>query len=144
VIAASSVRAHQLVWGELREAPPLPEVLRAIAERVRDAVLLVHQRAIDVAFLRRAFLRHDLEWPRPRVVDTVDLLYAVARRERFRSPELPADLPTLNLTHARRKYGLPEYQAHDALTDAVATAELFLVLRKVLGARTLRDLKPSR
>ena len=62
----------------------------------------------------------------------------------MRRPELPADRPVLNLTMARRKYGLPDYQAHDALTDAVATAELFLVLRKVIGARTLRHLHPRR
>jgi DNA polymerase-3 subunit epsilon len=48
---------------------------------------------------------------------------------------------TVNLAGARRNHGLPDYQAHDALTDAVATAELFLVLRKVLGARTVRDLR---
>jgi DNA polymerase-3 subunit epsilon len=57
---------------------------------------------------------------------------------------MSADVPTLNLARARRKYGLPEYQAHDALTDAVATAELFLVLRKAVAARTLRDLHPRR
>jgi DNA polymerase-3 subunit epsilon len=49
-------------------------------------------------------------------------------------------VPVLNLSRARREHGLPEYQAHDALTDALAAAELFLVLRKELGARTLRDL----
>ena len=27
---------------------------------------------------------------------------------------------------ARQRYGLPEYRAHDALTDALAAAELFL------------------
>jgi DNA polymerase-3 subunit epsilon len=144
VINPESVRAHQLVWGELREAPPLSGVLREIAERLKDAVLIVHHRAIDVAFLRAAFDRHDLSWPRPQVVDTVDLLLHAARREHMRRPELPADRPALNLTAARRKYGLPDYQAHDALTDAVATAELFLVLRKVLGVRTLRHLHPTR
>jgi DNA polymerase-3 subunit epsilon len=77
-------------------------------------------------------------------VDTVDLLLEAARREHLRHPELPADRPALNLTVARRKYGLPDYQAHDALTDAVATAELFLVLRKVLGARKLRHLRARR
>jgi DNA polymerase-3 subunit epsilon len=145
VINPESVRAHQLVWGELREAPPLPHVLREIAGRLADdAVLVVHHRAIDVAFLRAAFDRHGLEWPRPRVVDTVDLLLEAAKREHMRHPELPADRPTLNLTQARRKYGLPVYQAHDALTDAVATAELFLVLRRVLGAQRLRHLHPRR
>ena len=47
----------------------------------------------------------------------------------------------MNLAQARRRHGLPEYQAHDALTDAIAAAELFLVLRHALGARTLRDLR---
>ena len=37
--------------------------------------------------------------------------------------------------------GLPDYGAHDALTDAISAAELFLVLRKQLAARTLRDLR---
>jgi DNA polymerase-3 subunit epsilon len=144
IINPESVRAHQLVWGELREAPPLPGVLHEVAERLKDAVLVVHHRAIDVTFLRAAFERHDLLWPGPQVVDTVDLLLEAARREHLRRPELPSDRPALNLTAARRAYGLPDYQAHDALTDAVATAELFLVLRKVLGARTLRHLHPRR
>jgi DNA polymerase-3 subunit epsilon len=143
-IAPASIQAHQLVWGELREAPPLLEVLGEVASRLKGAVLLVHQRSIDVVFLRRAFDRHQLDWPKPLVVDTVDLLVAAARRDRFRLPDMPADLPTLNLGRARRKFGLPDYQAHDALTDAIATAELFLVLRKVLGVRTLRDLRPGR
>jgi DNA polymerase-3 subunit epsilon len=47
----------------------------------------------------------------------------------------------MNLTAARHALGLPEYPAHDALTDAIATAELFLVLRHRLGARKLRDLR---
>jgi DNA polymerase-3 subunit epsilon len=50
-------------------------------------------------------------------------------------------MPSFNLTEARRAHGLPDYEAHDALVDAVATAELFLVLRQVIGAKTLRDLR---
>ncbi len=42
---------------------------------------------------------------------------------------------------ARLAHGLPPYVAHDALIDAVATAELFLVLRRAIGAKTLRDLR---
>ena len=47
---------------------------------------------------------------------------------------------TMAVSRARRARGLPEYQVHDALSDAVATAELFLALRMALGARTVRDL----
>ncbi len=133
-----SVRAHQLLWGDVQEAPPLAEVLPEIERRVHERVLLVHFAAIDVAFLRRDFRRCGLRWPSPVVVDTAKLLRKIATHA---PPGLPSDMQPLNLTLARRAHGLPEYQAHDALTDAIATAELFLVLRKTLGARTLRELR---
>lgn len=136
-IDPESVRAHQLLWGEVQGAPPPLEVLPEIARRLRDAVLIVHHKAIDVTFLRHGFQAVGLRWPDPRVVDTARLLVKIGKMSQ---PDLPYDMQPLNLGRARRAYGLPEYQAHDALTDAVATAELFLVLRKKLGARTLRDL----
>jgi DNA polymerase-3 subunit epsilon len=142
-IDPGSVRAHQLVEEELRAAPPLADVLPEIARRLAEGVLLVHHRAIDVAFLTRAFARAGLRWPAPQVVDTVDLLLASAGRARRRRPELPRELATLNLAAARRDKGLPAHLEHDALSDAIAAAELFLVLRAELGARTLRDLRPS-
>jgi DNA polymerase-3 subunit epsilon len=140
-IDPDSVKAHQLVWGEVREAPPIREVLPEIDERLREGVLLLHHRALDLGFLQRAFRECGMRWSRPAVVDTVDLLVRASEQRLRREPHLPRELPALNLTRVRRQYGLPEYQAHDALTDAIATAELFLVLRKVLGARTLRDLR---
>ncbi len=139
-ISAESMRAHQLLPGEVRDAPPLPEVLGEIDRRLREDVLLVHQAAIDVRFLRQAHRTLGLRWRRPRVVDTVDLLVKVARKARFIDPDAHAE-PELNLGAARARLGLPDYGAHDALTDAVATAELFLVLRRTLRARTLRDLR---
>jgi len=136
-----SVRYHQLVWGEVRDAPPLASVMPEVERRLSGAVLLVHHAAVDVAFLRRAFKGLGIRWPSPQVVDTVDLLIRAASRSRFRNPDVPDDLPNLNLGKARRALGLPEYQAHDALTDAIAAAELFLVLRKVIGAKRLRQLR---
>jgi DNA polymerase-3 subunit epsilon len=140
-IDPESVRAHQLVWGEVKEAPELPDVLREVDRRLREGILLVHHKVIDVAFLRRAYRRHGLSWPSPQVVDTVDLLVRAAKRSRFVDPHLPDELPALNLSKARRELGLPDYQAHDALSDALAAAELFLVLRRKLGAKTVRDLR---
>jgi DNA polymerase-3 subunit epsilon len=140
-IDPGSVRAHQLVWGEVKDAPPIAEVLPELDRRLEGAALLVHHRAVDVAFLKDAYRRSGLRWPSPPVVDTADLLVRLAHKVHRAQPELPADPPTLNLSAAREAHGLPPYQAHDALTDALATAELFLVLRHALGARTLRDLR---
>ena len=139
-VAPDSVRAHQLVGGELREAPPLNVVLPEIDRRIREGALLVHQRSIDVTFLRREFDRYRIGWPKPPVVDTVDLLVKAAEKARFLRPDASAELPALNLSAARRANGLPAYPAHDPLMDAIATAELFLVLRRRLGAKKLRDL----
>ena len=79
--------------------------------------------------------------PKPVVLDTANLLFSLPARKSFLDPERTPGDPELNLTAARRALGLPDYPAHDALTDAVATAELFLVVRHRLGARRLRDLR---
>jgi DNA polymerase III subunit epsilon len=137
-ITPDSVHAHQLVWRDLEQAPSLEDALPEVDRRIREGALVVHHEAIDVAFLRRDFKRIGLAWPSPPVIDTRRLLI---RNARLRDPHRPADLLPLNLSLARAAHGLPEYQAHDALTDAVATAELFLALRLALGARTVRDLR---
>jgi DNA polymerase-3 subunit epsilon len=140
-IRPESVRAHQLLRGEVRDAPPLEEVLLEVDRRLREGALLVHFQAIDVQFLKKAYARLGRTWPKPPVVDTVELILKLDRKTRFIRPaDAPADVPSTNLTETRRRLGLPDYQAHDALTDAIATAELFLVLRKLLAAKTLRDL----
>jgi DNA polymerase III subunit epsilon len=141
VVDPRSVPAHGLVGGEVRDAPPLADALREVDRRVREGVLLVHGRDFDVAFLRHAYRRAGLRWPSPPVVCTVALLARVERRARILRPELASEPPVVNLSRARRAHGLPDYPAHDALTDALATAELFLVLRHRLGARRLRDLR---
>jgi DNA polymerase-3 subunit epsilon len=100
----------------------------------------VHQAAVDVRFLRHAHAVTGLRWGKPHVVDTVDLLVRLAKKARFIDPSAQDRLPNLNLSAARLRFGLPVYAAHDALVDAIAAAELFLVLRRALGARTLREL----
>jgi DNA polymerase-3 subunit epsilon len=140
-VSVESIRAHQLVPADVEAAPPLGDVVAEIDRRLREGVLLVHNSRIDVGFLRRAYQRCKRSWPRPVVVDTVDLLVRLLKLQRFVDPDAGERPPVLNLSAARRQLGLPDYHAHDALTDAIATAELFLVLRRRLNARTLRDLR---
>ena len=140
-IRPESVRAHQLLAGDLRKAPPLGAVLLEVDRRLADGVLLVHNRGIDIPFLKGGHARTGLKWRKPVVVDTVDLIVKTAARRRFLRPASGEEMPSLNLSEARRANGLPDYEAHDALIDAVSTAELFLVLRQALGAKTLRDLR---
>ena len=61
------------------------------------------------------------------MIDTADLLARAAVRRQFLVPHAPE--PELDLRKARRALGLPDYPLHDALTDAIAAAELYLALR---------------
>lgn len=139
-VRPDSVAVHEVVPAEVRGAPRLSEVLVSVDARLAEGALLVHNAAIDVAFLRRAYADLGMKWPRPVVVDTVHLIFKLAKRRRFIEPDSVKE-PSINLSAARQELGLPPYPAHNALMDAVATAELFLVLRQKLAARTLGHLR---
>jgi DNA polymerase-3 subunit epsilon len=132
------VRAHHILPGELRDAMPFPRALREIDARLSQGVLLAHFATVDVQFLRRAYAAAGLRWPRPPIVDTARLLRALDRR-RLTLDATAQPLPT-GLPRAREALGLPPYHNHRAASDALATAELLLVLRARLGARRLRQL----
>jgi len=139
-IQEDSIRAHQLVPSEVERAPPPEAVVRELDARLGEGALLVHNAAIDLPFLRRMYRASNRRWPSPVVVDTVNLLWSWQKRQRFQDPDGTA-APVLHLGKARERLGLPPHATHDALSDAVATAELFLVLASRLGARTLADLR---
>jgi DNA polymerase-3 subunit epsilon len=136
----AAVAAHHILPEEAKAGLPLVVVLPEIDRRIREGVLLVHHARIDVAFLKRAYRALLRRWPRPGVVDTVDLIWKLASRSRFLGGVEGRPEPTFRLGEVRAELDLPAYPAHDALTDAIATAELFLALRARLGARTLKDL----
>jgi hypothetical protein len=101
----------------------------ARAHRAADA-LVVHHAALDVRVLRQACRATGLRWPDPPVIDTVGMVEQVRRRQRhLGGPRMPRDL-----AGARASLGLPPHRTHDALADAIATAELYLALRARLRA----------
>jgi DNA polymerase-3 subunit epsilon len=134
----AAIRIHHILPRELQAAPTIDQVLPEILDRLTDGVLLVHYARLDLGFLRRACRSQARRWPRPRIVDTVRLLSRLGHRRRQIEPHaesLPADLG-----EARRALGLPAHLRHHALYDALATAELFLAVRRALGASRLGQL----
>lgn len=124
--ASDGIVAHHLRPSELVDAPPLAEVLPRLLERIATAdAVVVHHAALDIPVLVRATAATGHRWPRPAVIDTVDLIATVRRRQRDTGADqrLPRDLSA-----ARAALGLPPHRAHDAASDAVATAELLLAL----------------
>lgn len=139
-LTREAITVHHILPEELEHAPPVSEVLPEIAGRLERAgsVLLAHHAPLDLAFLKRAFRAAKHPWPRLPVVDT-RLLISRLEHRRQRLEPYPHPLPRA-LSEIREHLDLPACEYHHALTDALATAELFLVLRERLGARTLRQL----
>jgi DNA polymerase-3 subunit epsilon len=130
------VEVHHLLPWEVEAAPPLREVLRRLDATLREGVLVVHGGHVDLPLLQRAYADHQMPWPRTPVVDTMRLEH---RLRWLSGSPIPRSIP-LDLTEARQHLGLPPYTRHDAGSDAVATAELFIALAARLGARTVKDL----
>lgn len=124
---AKSVAFHRLTHSDLSQAPRLDSLLDDILQVMAGRVVVVHYRNIERSFLDetvRYYLNENLHFP---VIDTMELearLHRGANRpgwfDRLRGKK-PA---SLRLADSRLRYGLPVYQAHHALTDALATAEL--------------------
>lgn len=106
------------------EAALLAKLLPALGGRV----LLAHGAGIEAAFLEAALRRrHGVPLLSPRVCT----LTLEARLRRGLGETIASG--GLMLAACRARYGLPAYREHDALSDALACAELFLAQVAMLG-----------
>ena len=99
----------------------LKQALEYVLQALRGRVLLAHHTNIECNFLNRACQKVygcDVVFP---IVDTYAIEYN-SLKHRGITPENKG----LRLYKLREDYGLPRYPAHNALSDAVAAAELFL------------------
>jgi DNA polymerase-3 subunit epsilon len=141
-VSTEGLRAHHLIPAEYADAPPIGDVLPHIDRRLREGILLVHHARLDVGFLKNAYRRLERERPPLRVLDTIDLLLALHLRKHRFTPHPPR--VRTGLSDVRVDLGLPAHTQHEALGDAVATAELFLLLRHRLATCRLRELPVRR
>ncbi len=127
LVAAGSIRIHQLTRAELAVAPPVEVVLPALLERLRGRVLVVHVAQIDVRFLNRALKTHvDAKLHGPKL-DTARLAMTLHHHAQILGEArhgMPA--PAIHLRALAESFGLPVHAQHNALSDAITTAQLFL------------------
>lgn len=132
-----TVVIHGITDDQAAGGRSLAEILPQLLQRLCGKVLLVHNAALDRAFLDRACRQlYNVPCLLP-VIDT----QALARRQ-HRRRDLPIKSGDLRLYSLRERYGLPRYGAHRALNDALATAELFLAMAAEMsptGNCRLRD-----
>lgn len=114
---AEAVTIHMI--GEQRAArgKPISDVVPMLIEALAGRVLVAHAATIELTALQRATKSVFGAHLPIRTICTLVL-------ERELHPNLVGSEP-YRLGSCRARYGLPEYRAHDALTDAIAAAELF-------------------
>jgi len=139
----ASATWHRLTDDGLSDAAAPADVLPRLLADLRGRVLLAHHAPIEVGFVAAATLTAYGARAPLTVVDTLAL------EHRLRADVNGEVHGSLRLDAARRSHGLPRYAAHDALTDAIAAAELLLAqvaeLEQRLGREVLlRDLLPTR
>lgn len=116
----NNVVIHQLTDDAIASGEPLAQVMRDFLKALAGRVLLAHHAELEFGFIDHLCRKVCGERFLTRVVDT----QWIARRtlERRNQPFGGSDLRLFNL---REHYNLPRYNAHNALSDALAAAELF-------------------
>lgn len=124
-INASGATIHNIFDDRAATGVPLCEALPLLLNALAGRVLLAHYASIERRFLRVA-CRACFGVPLlTQTVDTLELEKRHLLRQQGATSQdhLPAD--ALRLASVRRRYKLPDAPNHDALEDALATAELF-------------------
>jgi DNA polymerase III subunit epsilon len=133
-VSATSIRIHGIGPELLDGQPTIQEILPAFASFAEDTVLVGHNVAFDLQFLKLKEASAGVRFSQP-VLDTL-LLSAVA------SPE--HDHHSLEAMAAR--LGVSVIGRHTALGDAILTGEIFLRLLRLLtsqGVVTLGDARQA-
>lgn len=114
---------HQLTDTDLESGVALDHAMTAMLAAINNSVLVFHNAQLDMGFINH-YLRAN--WGAPLIMPVVDTLLAERKRLTLRQDSLLAG--DLRLFQCRQRYGLPDVPLHNALGDALATAELWLAM----------------
>lgn len=120
LLTEDSVVIHRITDDAISAGATLAAAIDGLLEQLAGKILLAHNAQIEQSFLRRACQELYGAAPDFPAIDTMRIAKQWFER---RNKEIKrGDLRLFNL---RERYRLPAYQAHNALSDAISTAELF-------------------
>lgn len=131
-----SITVHMLRPSDLAGALPLDEALERLNTAITGRFLVTWRAWVDTAFLAKAYGVGTKGWLK-RSIDVQKLAAHLAREEDG------SDITMWSLTGVAERYSVPVADPHNALDDALVTAQLFLVIATRLaerGHRTIRQL----
>lgn len=124
----TSITVHGITHSHIDQAPDLNEVLEDILDNLKGRIPVVHFRAIERPFLNVAVnwrAGEGIDFP---LLDTMAIeAYLHPNRTLTFWQKLKGKQPlSIRLADSRTRYGLPHYPPHNALVDALASAELLM------------------
>ena len=120
-LKADNVIIHQITDQQQKQGLPLEVVVEDLLKALAGKVMLVHYARIEREFLQQACLELYGLAPSFPMIDTL-----VIAKRRLDKKDVAYDPSELKLGVLRENHQLPQYFAHNALNDAIATAELLL------------------
>ncbi len=127
-IPEESAIIHRITDDLASQGETIRPIVEELLQRLAGKVLLAHHAGIERSFIQAVCRRLYGEVPVFAVIDTLQIA-----REWFDRRNMHYGPGELRLYALRKQYGLPRYPAHDALSDALATAELFLAQVDYIG-----------
>lgn len=112
---------HQITDDQAAQGGELEEILGELLVALAGRVMIAHHARIERGFLSNACKRL---WRRRLLMPVVDTQTLALRT--FERRQIPFKGSDLRLHALGDRYNLPHYGAHNALSDALASAELFL------------------
>lgn len=135
----TSVVIHQITDSAIASGISIEEALPNLLKELSGKVMLAHNANVEFGFINKMCQKlYATEFIIP-VIDTQHL--AKRSLERKNSAYKSKELRLFNL---RKSLNMPAYKAHNALMDAIATAELFLAMFNRISPKNdgrLRDVK---
>ena len=119
-LCEKNVVIHQIMDDRRHQGVRLETAIEDLLNALSGKVMLVHFASIEKSFLKAACKKLYGVAPVFPMIDT--LMLAKRRLDKRSAAYSPSELRLFTL---REQYNLPRYNAHNALSDALATAELF-------------------
>ncbi len=127
-IPPESIRFHGITDDDVKDKPPIQIVLPQFRRFVGDAVLVAHNAAFDLKFLKMREAESGTSFDMP-VLDT--LLLSAFLHDQAQKHSLDA---------VAQRFGIPIQGRHRALGDSLITAGIFLKMIELLEARGVTTL----